>query len=361
MRDLTKRLSGGSWTGLFAGSALCLFAGVASAYESADVVTGDFVIENFEFHNGDTIAEMNVRYYTLGNPDGKPVLMLHGSTGTGDGLLKEGFADELFGEGKPFDLDDYFVILPDAIGAGGSSKPSDGLRASYPSYNLDDMVAAQHALVTEHLGIDKLHVVMGDSMGGMLSWSWAVTYPDMMNGIVPMASLPAPMSGRNWMMRRMLVEAVKTDPLWHEGNYEEQPPKLQEQMVWFAIATANGDQRLQEIGATRKEADAFVDMLMENLKVKDANDMMYRWNASRDYDPSGNLEDIKARVLVINALDDERNRPSLGLLEPALKRIKHAEAYLIPASASTKGHLTTGSQAGLYADVLAAWLEKLGD
>ena len=340
-------------------AALALGAAGAAAQGYPEPVEGTYVIEDFTFHTGETIPEMVVHYRTVGDRDGEPVLIVHGSTGTGESLLKEGFAGALFGPGQALDAQDHYIILPDAIGMGGSSKPSDGMRARFPRYDYADMIEAQHALVTEHLGIDHLRVVMGDSMGGMVTWLWGTTHPDFMDALVPMASLPGPMSGRNWMMRRMVIDAVRTDPEWNGGDYEEQPPKLREQTAWFGLATTNGNQRLQEIGATREAADAFVDDKLANQTVGDANDTMYRWDASRDYDPSADLGRIEAAVLAINAEDDERNPPELGVLEAGLARIPGAQAHIIPASPETMGHSTTGSMAQLYEPQLKAFLEGL--
>ena len=343
-------------------AALALGASWAAPVAAADYpepVEGSFVIEDFAFHTGETIPEMVVHYRTVGDPEGEPVLIVHGSTGTGESLLKEGFAGELFGPGQALDAEKYYIILPDAIGMGGSSKPSDGMRAEFPRYNYADMIEAQHALVTEHLGIDHLRLVMGDSMGGMVTWLWGTTYPDFMDALVPMASLPGPMSGRNWMMRRMVIDAVRSDPAWNEGDYEEQPPKLREQSAWFGLATTGGNQRLQEIGASREAADAFVDDKLANQTVGDANDTMYRWDASRDYDPSADLGRIEAAVLAINSEDDERNPPELGVMEAGLARIPGSQAYIIPASPETMGHSTTGSMAQLYEPQLKAFLEGL--
>ena len=334
--------------------------GAARAADYPEPVEGSYTIEDFTFHTGETIPEMVVHYRTIGDPSGEPVLIVHGSTGTGESFLKEGFAGALFGPGQALDAQEHYIILPDAIGMGGSSKPSDGMRAEFPRYDYADMIEAQHALVTEHLGIDHLRLVMGDSMGGMVTWLWGTTHPDFMDALVPMASLPGPMSGRNWMMRRMVIDAVRTDPAWNEGNYEEQPPKLREQTAWFAIATTGGNQRLQATASDREAADAFVDDKLANQTVGDANDTMYRWDASRDYDPSADLGEIRAPVLAINAEDDERNPPELGVMEAGLAQIPgQAEAYIIPASPETMGHSTTGSMAQLYEPQLEAFLEGL--
>ena len=347
-------------TPLAVAAALSLAAAPVTAQDHPAPVEGTFVIEDFEFHTGETIPEMVVHYRTLGDPEGEPVLIVHGTTGTGEDFLDEGFAGALFGPGQALDAQEHYIILPDAIGGGGSSKPSDGMRAEFPRYDYADMVEAQHALLTEHLGVDHLRLVMGNSMGGMVTWVWGATHPDFMDALVPMASLPGPMSGRNWMMRRMVIDAVRTDPEWNGGNYEEQPPKLREQTAWFGIATTNGNLRLQEIGSTREAADAFVDDKLANQTVGDANDTMYRWDASRDFDPTEDLGRIQAPVLAINSEDDERNPPELGIMEAGLAKIPgRAEAYIIPESAETRGHSTTGSMAELYEPQLRAFLEGL--
>jgi homoserine O-acetyltransferase len=197
---------------------------------------------------------------------------------------------------------------------------------------------------------------MGNSMGGMLTWVWGVTHPDFMDALVPMASLPGPMSGRNWMMRRMLIDAVRTDPAWDGGNYKEQPPNLAIANVWFGVATSNGEQRLAQIGKTRAAADAWLDQRLAEAKAPDANDAMYQWNASRDFDPTADLGTIEAALLVINSEDDERNPPELDMLANGMAAIGQGEVYIIPATAETSGHGTTGSQAALYADRLAEFL-----
>jgi homoserine O-acetyltransferase len=214
------RLAGGA---LVSGVVIAV-AAAAGAADFPKPKTSEYVIKDFAFHTGEVMPEMKVSYTTVGDASGEPVLMLHGTTDSAEGMLTEGFAGALYGPSQALDATKYFIIIPDAIGTGGSSKPSDGLRAAFPEYNYDDMVAAQYDLVKNHLGIDHLRLVMGNSMGGMLTWVWGVTHPEFMDALVPMASLPGPMSGRNWMMRRMLIDAVRTDPAWDGGNYKEQPP-----------------------------------------------------------------------------------------------------------------------------------------
>lgn len=339
-------------------AALAAVATASSAQNHPAPQKSEYVIEDFPFHTGEVLPEMTVSYTTVGDPAGKPVLMLHGTTGSAQSMLGEGFAGALFGTGQPLDAERYFIIIPDAIGTGDSSKPSDGLRAEFPEYNYLDMVKAQHDLVANHLGIDHLRLVMGNSMGGMLTWVWGAEYPDFMDALVPMASTPGPMSGRNWMMRRMIIDAVRNDPAWNGGNYTEQPPNLLLANAWYSLATSNGEKRLARLGATRAEADAVVDERMREAKAPDANDALYQWNASRDFDPTADLDKIEAALLVINSEDDERNPPELDALETGMTAIGHGEVYIIPATDETIGHGTTGSQAELYAEPLAAFLES---
>jgi homoserine O-acetyltransferase len=217
-------------------------------------------------------------------------------------------------------------------------------------------VAAQYDLVKKHLGIDHLRLVMGNSMGGMQTWLSGTTHPDFMDALVPMASLPGPMSGRNWMMRRMVIDAIRTDPTWDGGNYKEQLPNLAIAYVWYSIATCNGKQRLAQIGHTSEAADAYVDQRLAEATAPDANDALYQWSSSREFDPTADLGKIKAALLVINSEHDERNPPGLDSLEKGMAAIGHGEVYIIPATEETRGHGTTGSQAVLYADRLAEFL-----
>jgi homoserine O-acetyltransferase len=346
----------GTASGALVSAALIAIPGATWAAGFPEPKTSEYVIENFTFHTGEVMPEMRVSYTTVGDPSGEPVLMLHGTTGSAKSMLTEGFAGALYGPGQALDATKYFIIIPDAIGTGASTKPSDGLRTAFPEYNYDDMVAAQYDLVKNHLGIDHLRLVMGNSMGGMLTWLWGVTHPDFMDALVPMASLPGPMSGRNWMMRRMLIDAVRTDPAWDGGNYKEQPPNLAIANVWYAIATSNGEKRLAKIGDTGEAADAYVDKRLAEATAPDANDALYQWSASRDFDPSADLGKIKAALLVINSEDDERNPPELDTLAKGMAAIGHGEVYIIPATEETSGHGTTGSQAALYADRLGTFV-----
>jgi homoserine O-acetyltransferase len=317
----------------------------------------DWVAQDFRFHTGEVMAALHRHYVTLGQPSGQPVLILHGTTGTGAGLLTPDFGGQLFGPGQALDARRYFIILPDAIGTGGSAKPSDGLRARFPRYDYDDMIQADYRLLTEALGLHHLRLILGNSMGGMETWQWGVTHPDFMDALVPMAAQPTAMAGRNWMMRRALVEAIRQDPAYHDGNYTTPPPVLRLANVLFVLGTNGGTQGLQALGATHALADHHVDALLAAPPPQDANDFIYQWDAARDYDPSSALERITAKVLAINSADDERNPPETGLMDQALKRIKTASLDLIPASADTHGHGTTG-YARFWAARLQAFLRE---
>ena len=332
-----------------------LLGGAAQAADYPAAVQGDYVAHDFRFNDGAVMKELTLHYTTVGAKTGEPVLVLHGTAGTGTGMLTPAFAGELFGPGQPLDAAKYYIILPDAIGAGQSSKPSDGLRAGFPHYGFDDMVAAQYELLTKGLGLQHLRVVIGNSMGGMETWVWGEKYPAFMDALVPMASQPTAMSSRNWMMRRMIIDTIRTDPAWKDGNYTEQPPTLRTANVWFGIATSGGSSAYAKEAPTREAADAAVAKRKALPFTADANDFLYQWEASRDFDAAPALETIKASVLVINSADDERNPPQTGLLEAALKRVSTAKYYLIPESPETSGHGTT-SVARFYQKPLAEFL-----
>jgi homoserine O-acetyltransferase/O-succinyltransferase len=320
--------------------ALIALPNIAAEYPAR--TEGTWVVRDFRFHTGEVLPELRIHYTTVGAPTGEPVLILHGTTGSGAGLLNPAFAGELFGPGQPLDASRYYIILPDAIGHGKSSKPSDGLRVGFPKYNNDDMVDAQYRLVREHLGIRHLRLVLGHSMGGMQAWIWAGKYPDFMDVVVPMASLPTEMSGRNWVMRRLIIDSIRNDPEWMNGNYTKQPRSLQFASVFYGFATAGGNQALQKAAPTREKADQLLDQRLSASFPADANDRLYQWDSSRDYNASPGLERIQAVLLAINSADDERNPPELGLLDREIKRVKNGRMLLIPASDETVGHGTTG-------------------
>jgi homoserine O-acetyltransferase len=302
----------------------------------------DAVLRDFRFHSGEVLSVLKVHYKTVGAPNGEPVLVLHGTAGSASSMLNPAFAGELFGAGQPLDASRYFIILPDALGTGRSAKPSDGMRAKFPRYNYDDMVQAQYRLVTEVLGIRHLRLVMGNSMGGMHTWLWGVKYPDFMDALAPMASQPTAMASRNWMMRRLIIDSIRNDPEWMGGNYTAQPRAAKAANVFFGIATSGGTLAYQQQAPTREAADKLLDSRLNAPFTADANDFLYQWESSGDYDAAPQLERVKAALLVINSADDERNPPETGLMERELKRVPGAKLFLIPASVDTRGHGTTG-------------------
>jgi homoserine O-acetyltransferase len=285
------------------------------------------------------------------------VLVLHGTTGSGTGMLNLAFGGELFGVGQPLDASKYFIILPDAIGTGKSSKPSDGLKAAFPKYNYDDMVDAQYRLVKEHLSIKHLRLVIGNSMGGMQTWIWGTKYPEFMDALVPMASQPTDMASRNWMLRRLIVDSIRNDPEWMGGNYTTQPRSWQFSSVFYNLATNGGSQALAKAAPTNDKANQLLDARLKGPFPGDANNHLFQWDSSRDYNPSPNLEKISAALLVINSADDERNPPETGIMDRELKRIKGARYYLVPASDSTAGHGTT-AQAKFWKPQLVELLQS---
>ena len=335
---------------------LALTATLAQAADYPAPQQAQWTARDFRFHSGEVVPELRIAYTTVGHPQGQPVLVLHGTAGSAASMLNPAFAGELFGAGQPLDASRYFIILPDAIGAGKSAKPSDGLRAAFPRYNYDDMVQAQMRLVTEGLGIKHLRLVMGNSMGGMHTWLWAVKYPGMADAWVPMASQPTEMSGRNWLMRRMLTESIRQDPEWQGGNYGTQPRSVKFANLFYALGTNGGNQAFYKAAPTRVAADKLFDDRLAASFTADANDFLYQWESSRDYNPAPQLERITGTLLAINAADDERNPPELGIYERELPRIKGARLLLIPASADTRGHGTTG-MARFYKDALQQLLQ----
>jgi homoserine O-acetyltransferase len=328
---------------------------VALAQNYPAAKEGSWVARDFKFHTGEVMPELKLAYRTVGEPSGEPVIVLHGTTGSGAGMLSPNFAGELFGPGQALDATKYFIVLPDAVGHGKSSKPSDGMRAKFPRYNYDDMVLAQYKVVTEGLGLKRARLIIGNSMGGMHAWLWASAYPDFADALVPMASQPTEMSSRNWMMRRMIIDAVRNDPAWKGGDYTEQPQAFRTANVFFGIATIGGTLAYQKQAPTSAAADKLLEQRYAAATKLDANDFLYAWDSSRDYNAAPGLERITAHVLAINAADDERNPPETGVMEDALKRMKHGKLLLIPASDQTRGHAATG-MAKFYKAELGAWL-----
>lgn len=337
--------------------ALSLLSGVAIAAEYPEPKQGDWVAHDFRYHTGEVMAELRLHYTTIGDPSGMPVVVLHGSGGSAKSMLTPAFAGELFGSGQPLDAAKYFIIIPDALGHGGSSKPSDGLKTKFPQYDYADMVDAQYRLLSEGLGIRHVRLIIGNSMGGMNTWLWGEKYPHYMDALVPMASQPTAMASRNWMLRRVMLESIRRDPEYNGGNYTTQPHSMKLASTFFGIATAGGTLNYQKQAPTREKADKLVDARLTSPMTADANDFLWQWGSSADYDATTELDKIQATVLAINSADDERNPPETGIMLDALKRIKNARLYLIVASDETSGHLTTGN-AKFYARELTKLLEK---
>ena len=326
---------------LSAAFALTSFTAVAADYPAPK--QGDWIAKDFKFHSGETMPELRLHYTTVGEPDGQPVLVLHGSGGSAATMLTPGFAGELFGPGQPLDASKYYIIIPHGIGHGKSSKPSDGMKMAFPKYDYADMVDAHYRLLKEGLGIKHLRLVIGNSMGGMHTWIWGVKYPSYMDALVPMASQPTEMAARNWMLRRIMLETIRNDPDYNGGNYTAQPRMMKYAIAAFGVASAGGTLGYQTLAPSAAKADKMVDDRLATPVTSDANDFIYQWEASHDYNPSAGMERIEATLLAINAADDERNPPETGVTDAALKRVKNGRLYLIPASTETRGHLTTGN------------------
>jgi homoserine O-acetyltransferase len=310
---------------------------------------------DFRFHTREVLPELHLHYFTVGDPSGDPVLILHGTLATATSMLTPAFAGELFGPGQPLDAGKHFIVIPNSIGHGKSSKPSDGLRAKFPRYNYDDMVDAQYRLVTEHLGIRHLRLILGNSMGGMHTWMWGIKHAGFMDALVPMAAQPSPVAGRNQMMRHMAIETIRRDPEYKDGDYIEQPRSLKIADAFLKIGMNGGERALFEKAPSCAKADEIVDRQLAAAVEIDANDFIHRFAAARDYDPSPDLGSIDAPVLAINSADDERNPPQTGVLARELGRVKNARLLMIPASAATSGHGTTAN-AGFYKNELREFL-----
>ena len=306
---------------------------------------GDFLIRDFRFASGESLPELRVHYRTLGTPRAdargvvrNAVLILHGTGGSGASLMRAEFAGELFAPGQPLDAARYFIVLPDGIGHGKSSKPSDGLHAHFPRYGYQDMVEAEFRLLTQGLHVNHARLVMGTSMGGMHTWLWGERHPQFMDTLMPLASLPRQVSGRNRVWRRLIIDAIRNDPAWQGGEYRTQPPALRTaiEMIW--LVGSNPVLRQQE-APSRAQADQVIDSYVnEHLKTEDANDILYAVDASHDYDPGPALEKIEAPLLAINSADDLVNPPELQILEREIKRVRHGRAILMPFSERTHGH-----------------------
>jgi homoserine O-acetyltransferase len=326
---------------------------------------GDYVIRDFKFRTGETLPELRLHYTTLGTPSRdaggvvrNAVLVMHGTGGTGAQFLTRQFAGVLFGPGQLLDATKYFIILPDAVGHGASSKPSDGLRARFPHYTYDDMVRAQYQLLTEKLGVNHLRLVMGTSMGGMQTWVWGETYPDFMDALMPLASLPVEIAGRNRVMRRMIMDALRNDPAWSGGDYKEEPRQGLTAAVNILLMKTSSPLQWQKQAPTREAADKFYEeRLKAQLARTDANDMLYQFDSSREYDPSPKLETIRAPLVAVNSADDLVNPPEMGVMEREIKRVRRGRYVLIPTSDETRGH-GTHSLPAVWQTHLAALLKE---
>lgn len=326
--------------------ALMFVATVAVAAEPA-VTEGDFVLKDFRFASGETLPELRLHYRTIGKieRDAKgvarnAVLIMHGTGGSGAQFLRPEFAGELFRAGGELDSARFFIILPDGIGHGQSTKPSDGLHAQFPRYGYTDMIAAQYRLVTEGLGVQHLRLVMGTSMGGMHTWLWGQRYPDAMDALMPLASLPSQISGRNRVWRRIAIDAIRLDPQWRGGDYREQPQGLRTAQQMLFLMGSNPVLRQQQMPDLARSDEVLDAAVAESLRVADANDALYQLEASRDYDPAPGLEKIRAPLVAINFADDLINPPELGILEREIKRVPRGRAIVIPMTPQSRGHGT---------------------
>ena len=327
-------------------------------------VEGDFVIEDFAFGSGETM-DLNIHYRTVGtlrrDASGRAtnaVLAMHGTTGSGASLLRPSFAEYLFKEGGLLDAEEYFIILPDGIGHGDSSKPSDGMRMDFPKYDYDDMVRAQHTLLTEGLGVDHLRLVMGTSMGGMHTWVWAYMYPDFMDAAMPLASLPVEIAGRNRMMRKMFMDAIMDDPAWNGGDYEDKPLEGLTAASYVIMLMGSSPLQMQKEAPTRETSEALLQSGVERmLAYLEPNDAIYAFDASRNYNPAPHLKKIKAPLVAVNSADDLINPPELNILETEIEKVQHGEAIVLPITDETRGH-GTHTIAKIWAPYLKALLEK---
>jgi homoserine O-acetyltransferase/O-succinyltransferase len=324
-------------------------------------VEGDFIIKDFQFASGESLPQLRIHYRTFGEPRAdaagvvrNAVLILHGTGGSGGSLVREEFAGELFGPGQPLDATRFFIVLPDGIGHGRSSKPSDGLRGHFPHYAYNDMVQAQYLLLTQGLKVNHARLILGTSMGGMHSWLWGEQRPRFMDALMPLGSLPAQIAGRNRIWRKTIIDAISHDPDWKGGDYQAEPPSLRTALEMLWLMGSNPVLRYQE-APTLAKADEVIDTYVAHgLKTEDANDLLYAVAASSDYDPGPGLGRIEAPLVAVNSADDLVNPPELGILEREIKRVPHGRAIVIPVSDSTRGH---GSHT--YAALWKQYLEQL--
>ena len=343
------------------GALLLAAQGAAAAYPAHE---GDYLIRDFRFASGETLPELRIHYRTFGAPRTdrhgvvrNAVLIMHGTGGSGEQFVRPSFAGELFGAGQPLDATRYYLVLADDIGHGKSSKPSDGLHAHFPHYGYNDMVQAEYLLLTQGLKVNHARLVMGTSMGGMHTWLWGEQHPDFMDALMPLASLPTQISGRNRVWRRTVIDAIRNDPAWRDGEYASEPPSLRTAIEMLWLMGSNPVLRQAE-APTLAQADQAIEAYVgDSLKTQDANDVLYAVSASFDYDPGPGLEKIAAPLLAINSADDLINPPELGVLEREIKRVPHGRAIVIPYSERTRGH-GSHTVAALWKDNLVELLKS---
>jgi homoserine O-acetyltransferase len=328
------------------------------------VSEGDYIIENFHFEDGSSLAQLNIHYTTLGKPlkneNGKilnAILIMHGTTGSGHSFLNEKFAGNLFNPGQLLDATKYYIILPDGIGHGKSSKPSDGMQVNFPRYTYHDMVKAQYELVTAHLKVNHLRMVMGTSMGGMHSWIWGYTYPDFMDALMPLASAPVEIAGRNRMFRKAVINCIESDPQWKGGAYEKQPELGLACAASTAYLLMGANKTWHKMAPTGQVADSLLlAMIKRFVDRTDANDLIYQMDASRNYNPAPIISKIKAPLFAVNSADDEINPPELGIMEKEISKVKNGRYILLPITEETTGH-GTHSNPKVWGDFLQELLE----
>jgi len=324
--------------------------------------TGDFVLKDFKFQSGESLSELKMHYATIGKPVKNSrgvvtnaVIVLHGTGGNHKNFLNQQFGEALFKKGGLLDGEKYFIIIPDNIGHGESSKPSHGLHAQFPHYAYRDLVTAQYRLLTEKLGVNHLRLVMGTSMGGMHSWLWSEMYPDFMDAVMPLASLPIEISGRNRFFRRMIMDPIRNDPDWQNGEYKTPPTRGLTTAIYTLMMMGSSPLQIQKQAPSKDAADKMFDAQVKSrLAVTDANDLLYQVDASRDYNPQPDLEKIKAHLLAVNSADDAVNPPELGIVEKEIKRVKNGRFVLLPITDETRGHGTH-----TRASVWQSYLEEL--
>jgi len=333
----------------------------AATPEAPRHVEGDFVAENFRFASGESLPEVRIHFTALGKPHrnaqgrvDNAVLLLHGMNASGRSFLTERFAGVLFGKDQPLDINRFYVILPDAIGHGTSSRPSDGLHMQFPHYNIADMVQAQYLLLAD-LQVDHLRLVLGTSTGCLQTWLWGEQHPELIDALMPLACLPVPIAGRNRVWRELIVEAIRSDPEWQQGEYKVEPAAALRNAAGLLLLSGSAPLPMQTALPTRAAADGFVaEYMNRELPVLDANDLLYQVDASAEYDASDGLEKIRAPVMWVNSADDFTNPPELGIAERQVKRLKNGRFVLLPASDQTHGHGTP-----VWAAVWRQYLEQL--